>query len=110
MKRVQFDTIYRTVVKYQAVTEKKHACCPGWTYHTPKQTHSCSQGYLIMLMYFISIINQKVCFTSGWGQLCAPKDARMVARVSGQTSASALPVTPVRPAKMVCVTIYIWRA
>ncbi|EFX77221.1 hypothetical protein DAPPUDRAFT_247979 [Daphnia pulex] len=41
--RVQYDTIYRTVVKYQTTTEKKHACCPGWT-HTEKHTHGCLQG------------------------------------------------------------------
>ena len=41
--RVQYDTIYRTVVKYQTTTEKKHACCPGWT-HTVKHTHGCLQG------------------------------------------------------------------
>ncbi|XP_046644304.1 epidermal growth factor-like protein 7 isoform X2 [Daphnia pulicaria] len=41
--RVQYDTIYRTVVKYQTTTEKKHACCPGWT-HTEKHTHGCLQA------------------------------------------------------------------
>jgi hypothetical protein len=41
--RVQYDTVYRTVVKYQTTTEKKHACCPGWT-HTDKHTHGCLQG------------------------------------------------------------------
>ncbi|KAI9564257.1 hypothetical protein GHT06_007995 [Daphnia sinensis] len=41
--RVQYDTVYRTVVKYQTTTEKKHACCPGWT-HADKHTHGCLQA------------------------------------------------------------------
>jgi len=41
--RVQYETFYRTVVKYHTTTERKHACCPGWT-HPSKNSHSCSQA------------------------------------------------------------------
>jgi len=30
--RVQYETFYRTVVKYHTTKEQKHQCCPGWTH------------------------------------------------------------------------------
>jgi len=41
--RVQYETLYRTVVKYHTTKDQQHQCCPGWT-HPSKNTHSCTKA------------------------------------------------------------------
>lgn len=41
--KMQYETQYRTVVKYHTVTERKHDCCPGWS-RSPLNPQGCTQG------------------------------------------------------------------